>query len=88
LFNWSCPAADFPLSLRIGVNVGDILAEQNDIYGDAVNIAVRLEELATPGTICLSGNVYFHIRNRTDHDFTPVGERLLKHISKPVEVWK
>jgi len=82
------PDADPPLSIRIGVNVGDILPEQDDIYGDAVNIAVRLEELATPDTICLSESVLFHIRNRTDYDFMPLGERLLKHISKPVAVWK
>lgn len=80
--------AEPALSIRIGVNVGDVLAEQDDIYGDAVNIAVRLEELATPDTICLSESVFFHIRDRTGYNFIPLGERLLKHISQPVAVWK
>jgi class 3 adenylate cyclase len=81
------PDADPPLSIRIGVNVGDILIEQDDIYGDAVNIAVRLEELAMPDTICLSESVLF-LRNSTEYNFIPLGERLFKHISKPVAVWK
>ena len=76
------------ISLRIGINVGDVLVVDDDVYGDAVNIAARLQEMANPGEIFFSHSVYIHIRNQIKLDVGPLGERLLKNISEPVQVWR
>jgi class 3 adenylate cyclase len=76
------------IALRVGINVGDVLFEDDDVYGDGVNVAARLQELAPPGGICFSQSVYLHVRNQVDLDFLPFGERALKNIPEPVQVWR
>ncbi len=73
---------------RIGVNVGDVIIEGDDIYGDGVNIAARLQELAEPGGVCISGTVFDQVENKLDHNFVELGEQRLKNIAKPVRVYR
>ena len=61
---------------RIGVNLGDVLIDGEDILGDGVNIAARLEGICEPGAICISGSAYDHVRGRIDADFVDLGERI------------
>ena len=81
------PAAE-RLRFRIGVNVGDVVVEGEDIYGDGVNVAARLEGLAEPGGICVSGKVYDEVRGKLDLDFEDLGEPALKNIARPVRAWR
>jgi len=76
------------IRLRIGLNQGDIIVEGADIYGDGVNVAARLESLAVPGGICLSGKVYEEVRDRLDFAFEDMGEKAVKNIDRPVRVWR
>jgi TolB-like protein/class 3 adenylate cyclase/Tfp pilus assembly protein PilF len=71
---------------RIGVNLGDVLIEGDDILGDGVNIAARLEGICEPGGIFLSGGAFDHVRGRVDADFVDLGEMALKNIARPVRV--
>jgi adenylate cyclase len=73
---------------RIGVNLGDVIADGGDIYGDGVNIAVRLEGLAAPGSICVSGTVRDHIGDRLPYAFEDMGEQSVKNIARPVRVYR
>jgi len=75
------------LRFRIGVNLGDVIAEGGDIYGDGVNIAARLEGLAAPGGICVSGTVRDHIGDRLPYAFEDTGEQSVKNIARPVRVY-
>jgi adenylate cyclase len=76
------------IQLRIGVNLGDVIVDdQGDIYGDGINIAVRLEGLADPGGILISGKVHSEVEGRLDATFEDRGERQLKNISKPVHAY-
>src|SRR5436190_6832791 len=72
---------------RIGVNLGDVIVDGGDIYGDGVNIAVRLEGLAVPGSICVSGTVRDHIGDRLPYAFDDMGEQSVKNIARPVRVY-
>ena len=74
------------LRFRIGVNLGDVIAD-GGIYGDGVNIAVRLEGLAAPGSICISGTVRDHIGDRLTYAFEDMGEQSVKNIARPVRVY-
>jgi adenylate cyclase len=74
------------IRLRIGVNLGDIIVEGSDIYGDGVNIAARLEALADPGGICISGKVYEEVKNKLPTAFEDLGEQEVKNIREPVRV--
>jgi adenylate cyclase len=74
--------------LRIGINLGDVIIEGDDIYGDGVNIAARLEPLAEPGGICVSSIVNESIGNRIDVRFRDAGEITVKNIDRPIRVWK
>src|SRR5271166_6893081 len=74
--------------LRIGINLGDVIIEGDDIYGDGVNIAARLEPLAEPGGICISSIVNESIGNRIDPRFQDGGEVSVKYIDRPIRVWK
>jgi adenylate cyclase len=75
------------LAFRMGINLGDVVEEAGDIYGEGVNIAARLEALAEPGGICLSAGVYDQVKNRVEETFTDLGERQLKHVAHPVRVY-
>jgi TolB-like protein/class 3 adenylate cyclase len=72
---------------RIGVNLGDVLIEGDDILGDGVNIAARLEGVCEPGGVLISGAAYDHVRGRIDVDFVDLGEKDLKNIARPVRVY-
>jgi TolB-like protein/class 3 adenylate cyclase/Flp pilus assembly protein TadD len=72
---------------RIGVNLGDVIADEGDIYGDGVNIAARLEGLVAPGGICISGTVRDHIGDRLPYAFEDIGEQSVKNIARPVRVY-
>jgi adenylate cyclase len=76
------------IRLRIGVNLGDIIVEGSDIYGDGVNVAARLEGLAEPGGICVSGKVYEEVRNKLATAFEDLGEQEVKNIREPVRVYR
>lgn len=74
-------------AFRIGVNLGDVLIEDEDIHGDGVNIAARLEALAEPGGICVSERVHDDVRDRIDINFVDLGKRNLKNISRAIQCW-
>src|SRR5271163_3108362 len=74
--------------LRIGINLGDVIIENDDIYGDGVNIAARLEPLAEPGGICVSSIVHESVGNRIDARFQDGGDISVKNIDRPIRVWK
>jgi len=75
------------LRFRIGINLGDVIADGGDIYGDGVNIAVRLEGLAAPGGICISGTVRDHVGDRLPYAFEDMGEQSVKNIARPIRVY-
>ena len=76
------------IEFRMGVNVGDIIVDEDDIYGDGVNVAARLESIASPGGISVSASVREHIGNRLDIVFEDVGEQSLRNIERPVRVYR
>jgi class 3 adenylate cyclase/TolB-like protein len=76
------------IDFRIGINVGDIILDRGDIFGDGVNVATRLEGLATPGGICISDDAYRQVRDKLDVAFEDAGERQLKNIARPVRVFR
>jgi adenylate cyclase len=78
---------DQHIQLRIGVNLGDIIFEGSDIYGEGVNVAARLEGLAEPGGICISGKVYEEVRSKLPTAFEDLGEQEVKNIVEPVRVY-
>src|SRR5215475_2160218 len=84
--------ADVPedrrIAFRIGVNQGDVIVEGDDIFGDGVNVAARLQEIATPGGICVSSRVHDDVRDRLDTTFDDGGLQTLKNIARPVQVWR
>ncbi|MGC1666293.1 MAG: adenylate/guanylate cyclase domain-containing protein, partial [Bradyrhizobium sp.] len=84
--NTSVPP-DERIEFRIGIHVGDIIIDDNDIFGDGVNIAARLEGIAEPGGICISDDTYRQIRDRVDTAFDDRGETALKNIARPVRVF-
>jgi len=75
------------LQFRIGINLGDVIAEDGDIHGDGVNIAARLEGLAQPGGICLSDDVYRHAKGKIEARFEDTGDQKLKNVPDPVRVY-
>jgi adenylate cyclase len=79
---------DRRMQFRIGVNLGDVIAEENHYYGSGVNVAVRLEQLAEPGGICLSQTVYDQVRKIVEIPFEDIGEHRLKNIAEPVHVYR
>lgn len=76
------------LVFRIGVNLGDIISEDGDIFGDGVNVAARLQAIAPPGGLCLAGRVHDEVRDRLDLAFEDGGAQNLKNIARPVQVWR
>src|SRR5439155_14178446 len=84
--------AEFPeprrIAFRIGINLGDIIIDEHDIYGDGVNVAARLEALAEPGGICVSRVVRDQVRDKVDFGFEDLGEQQVKNIARPVRVYR
>jgi len=72
---------------RIGINLGDILVEGDDILGDGVNVAARLEGIAEPGGICISSSAYDQVRDKVPVEFTDLGEQTLKNIARPIRAY-
>jgi len=85
--NSGVPAAR-RIDFRIGINVGDVIIDGDDIYGDGVNIAARLEGLADPGGVCVSARVYEDISGKIETGFEDIGERALKNIKRRVRVYR
>ena len=79
---------DRSVMIRIGIHLGDVIHDQNDVYGDAVNIASRIEPLAPPGGICVSEQVYVQIKNKFEFPLLTLGEKNLKNVSEPIEVYR
>jgi class 3 adenylate cyclase len=75
------------IEFRIGINLGDVIAEKDDIFGDGVNVAARLEALAEPGGICISRVVRDQIRDKLPYPFEDRGEQSVKNITRPVRVY-
>ena len=84
--------ADVPedrrIRYRIGLNIGDIVVEGDDIFGDGVNVAARLEDLSEPGGICLAQSVFDQVKDKLDLTFEPLGEREVKNLAAPVSVYR
>ncbi|AXI53650.1 hypothetical protein C1J05_03230 [Sulfitobacter sp. JL08] len=76
------------IRFRIGINVGDVMVDGDDIYGDGVNVASRIEGLAEPGGICVSQTVFDHVKGKLDLSFVPMGPQQLKNIPSPMETYK
>jgi pentatricopeptide repeat protein len=81
-------AADKRIELRIGINLGDVIVEGDDLYGDGVNIAARIEALADAGGVFVSNTVYDHVRDRLPFVFEDLGEQQVKNIARPVRVYR
>lgn len=78
---------DIRIEFRVGVNLGDIMIQDNNLYGDNVNIAARLESISEPGEICVSEKVYLEINNKVNTKFHYLGEKKLKNISQKIKVY-
>ena len=76
------------IKFRIGVHVGDIIIDDNDIFGDGVNIAARLEGIAEPGGVCISDDAHRQVRGKVDISFDDMGSQTLKNIAEPMRVWR
>ncbi len=81
-------SGDRRMRLRIGVNLGDIIREGSDIYGDGVNLAARLEGLSEPGGVVLSDDAYRQVRDRLDLPWQDDGEHEVKNIARPIRIWR
>jgi len=79
---------DTQIELRIGIHVGDIIIDDNDIFGDGVNIAARLEGIAEPGGVCISDDAQRQIRGKIDIAFEDMGSQTLKNIAEPMRAWR
>jgi adenylate cyclase len=79
---------DRRLDFRMGVNLGDIVVDDEDIYGDGVNISARIEALAEPGSVCVSGNIHEQVHKKLDIVFLDMGEKRVKHVSEPIRVYR
>jgi TolB-like protein len=75
------------IAFRVGVNIGDVIVEPKDIFGDGVNIAARLEGIAEPGGICISSSAYEQVRGKVPVEFTDLGEQTLKNIARPIRAY-
>lgn len=79
---------DRQIILRVGVNLGDVIIEEDDIFGDGVNIAARLEQIAAPGGICLSQAAFEQVRDKLPHPFQDIGEQVFKNIARPIKAYQ
>ena len=80
--------AESRMLFRIGINVGDVMVKDGDIFGDGVNVAARLEGIAEPGGICVTRGVRDHLRDRMEYKFEDLGEHSVKNIARPVRVFR
>jgi TolB-like protein/class 3 adenylate cyclase/Tfp pilus assembly protein PilF len=80
-------ATEPKIKFRIGINIGDIIIDQDDIFGDGVNVAARVEGECEPGGVCLSGSAFDQVRGKTDFAFDDLGEKSLKNIDRPVRLY-
>ena len=78
---------DQRIEFRIGIHVGDIIFDENDIFGDGVNVAARVENECEPGGVCLSGSAFEHVKGKVSFEFNDLGERGLKNIDRPVRLY-
>ena len=76
------------MEFRIGINVGDVLVDGDNLYGDGVNIAARLESIAMPGSICISGSVFALVKNKLSYGFEDIGLQMMKNIPEPVPAFR
>src|SRR5712671_5261388 len=81
-------AGERRMEWRIGIHLGDVLVEGDDILGDGVNIAARLEGIAEPGGICVSEDAFRQVRGKIEAEFTDIGEQSLKNIARPLRVYR
>jgi adenylate cyclase len=79
---------DYRMRFRIGIHLGDVLVEGDDVFGDGVNVAARLQQLAEPGGICISGAVYDQLGSGVDIRFEDMGEQLVKNIGRPIRTYR
>jgi class 3 adenylate cyclase len=79
---------DKMIQIRIGIHLGDVIHERNDVAGDAVNVAARIEPLAMPGGICVTRQVYDSVLNKVQAEFASMGTPSLKNVSSPIEVYR
>ena len=75
------------MRFRIGLHLGDVMIRDGDLFGDAVNIAARLQALARPGTVCISHTVYEQVRNKLDLNYHPLGSHRVKNIAEPIRAY-
>ena len=80
-------AEDQRLQFRVGVNLGEVIHDRDDIYGDGVNISTRIQELAEPGGICISSAVYEQVNGKVDYVFDDLGHQKVKNIAKTIRVY-
>ncbi|MGY4317234.1 TolB-like protein/Tfp pilus assembly protein PilF [Bradyrhizobium sp. JR3.5] len=78
---------DRRIAFRVGVNIGDVIVEAHDIFGDGVNIAARLESISAPGGICISSSAYEQVRDKVSVTFSDLGEQNLKNIARPIRAY-
>jgi TolB-like protein/Flp pilus assembly protein TadD len=78
---------DRRIQLRVGINIGDVIIEPHDIFGDGVNVAARLESIAQPGGICISSSAYDHVLGKISAEFVDLGEQSLRNITRPVRAY-
>ncbi|MBT5239160.1 MAG: adenylate/guanylate cyclase domain-containing protein, partial [Rhodospirillaceae bacterium] len=76
------------IAIRIGVNLGDVIFQDDDVYGDGVNIAARLEEICGPNEVYVSANVYDQVEGKVEGRFDDLGAHTIKNIAKPVRVYR
>ena len=76
------------VAMRIGINLGDVILEGTDIFGDGVNVAARIQEVCIPGGVALSATAHEHVSGKLDADFADVGERVLKNIARKIRVFR
>jgi adenylate cyclase len=81
-------AEDKQIRYRVGINIGDVIVEDDDIYGDGVNVTARLESIAEPGGILAARNVYNQVKDKLDLTFDHLGEKEVKNIAEPVSVYR
>src|SRR5437868_7744853 len=79
---------DRRIEFRVGINLGDVIFDGDDLFGDGVNIAARLEGLAEPGGICVSEDAFRQVRGKIEAEFADIGERSLKNIARPLRVYR